>query len=63
MNNFKVRVVDMAVAKINEHTNIDVKYEQQKQGRKIVGFTFEFKQKKINKNLLMIKVNKILSLK
>ncbi len=63
MNNFKVRVLDMAINEINEHTDIDIKYEQQKQGRKNVGFTFEFKQKKTNKNLLMIIANKILSLK
>lgn len=45
MGDFKKRILDMAVAEINEHTDIEVKYEQQKQGRKIVGFTFSFKQK------------------
>lgn len=30
MGDFKKRILDMAVAEINEHTDIDVKYEQQK---------------------------------
>lgn len=46
MGDFKKYVLDLAVKQINQHTDIDVKYEQQKQGRKIVGFTFSFKQKK-----------------
>ena len=45
MNNFKAKVLDLAVSQINEHTDITVKYEQVKTGRTIVGFTFTFKQK------------------
>ena len=42
---FKVRVLDLAVSQINEHTDITVKYEQVKQGRTITSFKFSFKQK------------------
>ena len=45
MSMFKKRVLDLAVSQINEHTDISVKYEQQKQGRTITGFNFSFKQK------------------
>jgi len=46
MDNFKRIVFDPAVKQINEHTDIKVNYEQHKQGRTIIGFTFIFKQKK-----------------
>ena len=45
MNNFKNRVLDVAIKQINEHTDITVKYEQHKRGRSISGFSFIFKQK------------------
>ena len=45
MNNFKAKVLDLAVSQINEHTDITAKYDQHKQGRTITGFTFTFKQK------------------
>ena len=45
MNNFKARVLDVGIQQINEHSDITVKYEQVKQGRTIIGFTFTFKQK------------------
>jgi benzoyl-CoA reductase/2-hydroxyglutaryl-CoA dehydratase subunit BcrC/BadD/HgdB len=45
MNNFKAKVLDLAVAQIDEHTDITVTYEQIKKGRKITGFLFKFKQK------------------
>lgn len=45
MNNFKAKVLDLAVSQINEHTDITVKYEQVKQGRTITDFKFSFKQK------------------
>ena len=45
MNNFKAKVLDLAVSQINEHTDITVKYEQVKTGRTIVGFKFSFKEK------------------
>lgn len=46
MHNFKSRVLDVAVAQINEHTDITAKYEQHKAGRKITGFSFTFSHKK-----------------
>lgn len=45
MNNFKKYVLDLAVAQINEHTDIKLAYEQHKSGRTITGFSFKFKQK------------------
>ena len=45
MDNFKKRVLDIAVSEINENTDITTSYEQHKQGRKIIGFTFTIKQK------------------
>jgi plasmid replication initiation protein len=45
MHHFKSRVLDLAIAQINEHTDITVKYEQHKAGRVITGFSFSFKQK------------------
>ena len=45
MNNFKGRVLDHAVKQINNFTDITVKYEQHKTGRKVTGFTFTFRQK------------------
>lgn len=45
MTNFKSRVLDVAIAQINEHTNIKAEYEQHKQGRSIIGFSFKFKSK------------------
>lgn len=45
MEAFKRRVLDLAVDQINEFSDITVKYEQNKKGRSIVGFSFNFKQK------------------
>ena len=45
---FKRRVLDLAIAQINKHTDITADYEQHKQGRVIIGFTFKFKMKKNN---------------
>lgn len=45
MELFKRKVLDKSVAEINEKTEINLSYEQHKQGRKIVGFTFTVKQK------------------
>lgn len=45
MGNFKSRVLEHAIKEINEHTNITVSYDQHKEGRTIVGFTFKFKVK------------------
>lgn len=49
MEAFKRRVLDLATNEINEKTDIQVSYEQHKQGRKIIGFSFEFKVKKSTK--------------
>lgn len=49
---FKRRVLDLAVKQINEHTDITVQYEQHKQGRVIMGFTFRFKVKKDKKKIV-----------
>ena len=45
MCTFKKYVLDLAVAQINEHTDIKLDYEQHKKGRTISGFSFKFKQK------------------
>lgn len=50
MHNFKNRVLDPAIKQINEHTDITIKLEQHKTGRTITGFSFSFKQKKVEKN-------------
>ena len=47
MGNFKDRVLNLAIAQVNEHTDINVKCEQHKKGRNISGFSFIFKQKKV----------------
>lgn len=46
MSNFKMRVLDLAIDQINEHTDITVKTEQHKTGRTITAMSFTFKQKK-----------------
>lgn len=46
---FKRRVLKVALEQINEHTDIIADYEQHKEGKQIVGFTFTFKQKKQHK--------------
>ena len=45
MGDFKRNVLELALNQINEHTDIAVKYEQQKKGRAISGFSFRFKAK------------------
>jgi plasmid replication initiation protein len=45
MYNFKIRVIDLAIKQINEHTDITVKYEQHKTGRTITAMSFTFKSK------------------
>lgn len=49
MSNFKSRVLEPAIKQINEHTDINVSYEQHKQGRVIAGFSFSLKFKKVPK--------------
>jgi plasmid replication initiation protein len=41
-----MRVIELALKQINEHTDITATYEQHKKGRTITGFSFKFKQKK-----------------
>lgn len=43
--NLKIRVLDLALKQINDHTDITAEYKQHKTGRKVTGFTFTFKQK------------------
>ena len=45
MGNFKMRVLDLAVNQINEHTNLKVEYTQKKRGRIIESFEFTFTEK------------------
>ncbi|MDM8467479.1 replication initiation protein RepM [Acinetobacter baumannii] len=45
MHNFKKRVLEPSIQQINEHTDINVMYEQHKKGRLISGFSFRLKQK------------------
>lgn len=45
MSDFKKYVLNFALKQINENTNLSATYTQKKQGRTIVGFQFEFKQK------------------
>lgn len=45
-DNLKMRVIELALKQINEHTDITATYEQHKKGRLITGFSFKFKQKK-----------------
>lgn len=45
---FKRWVLEKPIKQINEKTDISVSYEQHKQGRKIIGFTFKIKQKQKN---------------
>lgn len=49
MHDFKKRVLDYAIAEINEHTDLTANYEQHKRGRVITGFTFTIKQKQVAK--------------
>ena len=46
MSDFKRRVLDLAIDQVNKHTDITAKYKQHKNGRKIVGFSFNFTFKK-----------------
>lgn len=45
MNDFKKRVLDLAKDEINEKSDLKVKYENVKQGRKIIGFKFTVHEK------------------
>ena len=47
MEVFKRRVLEPAIEQINKHTDIKATYEQHKEGRSIVAFSFKFKQKEV----------------
>jgi plasmid replication initiation protein len=51
MAQLKERVLNLAIQQINEHTDIIASYEQHKAGRTIIGFSFEFTQKKQPKDV------------
>ena len=51
MNNFKKKVLDLAVNEINEKTNISIGYEQKKKGRVITGFIFTVNEKRKEKDV------------
>lgn len=46
INDFKKRVLDVAVKQINEHSDLKVSYSQTKTGRAVTGITFAIKAKK-----------------
>ena len=50
-DNFKRRVLDIAISQINTFTDIKVKSEQHKTGRSISGYSFSFKSKTPAKTL------------
>lgn len=45
MHDFKKRILEPSIKQINEHTDITVTYDHHKNGRNIVGFSFQFKQR------------------
>ena len=45
IKNFKVRVIDVAVAQINLHSDLIVSYTQKKTGRTVSSLIFKFDQK------------------
>ena len=45
LDNFKKRVIDVAVAQINAHTDLSVRYTQRKTGRAVTHFLFHFDPK------------------
>ena len=50
MSDFKRRVLDVALTEINSKTDIQASYEQEKKGRKIIGFKFKVLTKDKPKN-------------
>lgn len=41
----KERIIEQAIKQVNKHTDIDVTYDQHKNGRSIIGFSFSFNSK------------------
>lgn len=52
MSNFKTNVLNKALKEINDHSNLNVKCEQYKNGRIVAGFQFFFKLKEAEKLIL-----------
>lgn len=46
MNNFKARVLELAIDQINKYTDITANYNQHKKGKVITAISFSFKHKK-----------------
>lgn len=51
MNNFKARVLELAIDQINKHTDITANYNQHKKGKVITAISFSFKSKKSDKQI------------
>ena len=51
MSNFKKRVLDLAVKEINEISDLTVSYDQEKRGKRIIGFKFKVLPKNKPKNI------------
>lgn len=49
MNNFKARVLELAIDQINKHTDITANYNQHKKGKVITAISFSFKSKQSDK--------------
>jgi plasmid replication initiation protein len=52
INDFKKRVIDVAVTQINQHTDLKISYLQQKTGRTVTGFTFLVHSKSADKTVI-----------
>ncbi|SDC30662.1 replication initiation protein RepM [Acinetobacter boissieri] len=52
MGQFKEKVLHIAIDQLNKHTDITAYYEQHKQGRTIIGFSFHFKHKENVKKII-----------
>ncbi|WP_201561074.1 replication initiation protein RepM [Psychrobacter sp. NC44] len=52
MSDFKRRVLDSAVAEINEKTDLKISYDQEKKKSKIIGFKFKVSEKERTKSVL-----------
>jgi len=50
MSDFKRRVLEMAIKEINNKTDLNVSYEQEKRGKEIIGFKFTVLEKKKSKS-------------
>lgn len=51
MNNFKARVLELAIDQINKYTDITANYNQHKKGKAITAISFSFKSKKLDKQI------------